>query len=279
MSTATSDRGTFLAEVLRLDPRLHPMDWQGLDWEDAPPAGRRRVGCVRMRAPRMRLGALAAAAALALALVLYLTVGAVARRATARRGRRRRHRGRRRASSASPWSARSSTAGSPRRRCCATSAAPARGRSRLPFTWATRAAHPRAPLDWTFDDRAVAAAARAGLEVQAVLAQAPVWARRRPSEPWSPPRSPEAFAGWAAAAVARYGSPRHVLARAPRRPEAPHPRVAGLERARRRELARRAAASSGSTTGPPCPPTWRSSARPRRRSTGPTPRRRSCSRA
>ena len=37
-------------------------------------AARRRVGCVRMRASRMRLGALAAAAALALALVLYLTL-------------------------------------------------------------------------------------------------------------------------------------------------------------------------------------------------------------
>ena len=34
MSTATSDRGTFLAEVLRLDARLHAMDWQGVDWDD-----------------------------------------------------------------------------------------------------------------------------------------------------------------------------------------------------------------------------------------------------
>ena len=65
---------------------------------------------------------------------------------------------------------------------------------------------PARPYDWTFTDGAMTAASRAGLEVEAVLVQAPGWARRRADEPWSPPRSPEAFAGWAAAAVARYGA-------------------------------------------------------------------------
>ena len=186
-----------------------------------------------MRASRMRLGALAAAAGLILAIVLFLTVlRSPAERPTAEPARR--------------TTPATRFFGVTVERTVLDGRLPpaavlraVRGNGAgvisLPFTWSTVQPTPARRYDWGFDDRAVAAAAQAGLDVQAVLAQAPGWARRRPGEPWSPPRSPGAFAAWAGAAAARYGTRRHVLARAPRRPEAPDPRVAGLERARRRE--------------------------------------------
>ena len=158
-----------------------------------------------MRASRMRLGALAAAAALALALVLYLTlVRSPAERPAPR---------------PSPPASGPATRffGVTMERTALDGRLPptsvlrdvraaGAGTISLPLSWAAVQPTPARPYDWTFTDGAMTAASRAGLEVEAVLVQAPGWARRRADEPWSPPRSPEAFAGWAAAAVARYGA-------------------------------------------------------------------------
>jgi hypothetical protein len=157
-----------------------------------------------MRASRMRLGALAAAAGLILALVLFFTVlRSPAERPTAEPAPRTTPATRffgvtvertvldgRLPPAAVLRAVRGNGAGA----------------ISLPFTWSTVQPTPARRYDWGFDDRAVAAAAQAGLDVQAVLGQAPGWARRRPGEPWSPPRLPGAFAAWAGAAAARYGT-------------------------------------------------------------------------
>jgi len=59
--------------------------------------------------------------------------------------------------------------------------------------------------DWSTTDRTVLAAARAGLDVLALVVRSPGWAARTPGRPFSPPRDPAAYAAFLRAAIARYG--------------------------------------------------------------------------
>ena len=59
--------------------------------------------------------------------------------------------------------------------------------------------------DFALTDRKVLAAARAGIDVLALIVRSPAWAARHPGQPFSSPRDPADYAAFAAALVARYG--------------------------------------------------------------------------
>jgi hypothetical protein len=77
------------------------------------------------------------------------------------------------------------------------------------------------PLDLAATDRLVGAAAARRLSILAVLARAPVWARKHPQRLWSPPADPAAFAAFAAAMAARYGPGGTFWAAHPELPQVP----------------------------------------------------------
>jgi hypothetical protein len=60
------------------------------------------------------------------------------------------------------------------------------------------------PTDFSVTDRLVAAAAFQRLDVLPVVLYAPIWARRHPDRPWSPP-NPDQYARFLRALVFRYG--------------------------------------------------------------------------
>ena len=60
-------------------------------------------------------------------------------------------------------------------------------------------------FDFSLSDRKVLAAARAGLDVLALIQRTPSWAAVQPGQPFSPPRDPAQFAAFARTLVARYG--------------------------------------------------------------------------
>jgi hypothetical protein len=59
--------------------------------------------------------------------------------------------------------------------------------------------------DYALTDRKVLAAARAGLDVLGLVVRSPAWAARHPGQPFSSPRDPADYAGFAKALIARYG--------------------------------------------------------------------------
>jgi hypothetical protein len=59
--------------------------------------------------------------------------------------------------------------------------------------------------DYTLPDRKVLAAARAGIDVLALIVRSPAWAARHPGTPFSSPRDPADYAAFATTLVARYG--------------------------------------------------------------------------
>jgi hypothetical protein len=59
--------------------------------------------------------------------------------------------------------------------------------------------------DYALTDRKVLAAARAGIDVLALIVRSPAWAARHPGEPFSSPRDPADYAAFAKVMVARYG--------------------------------------------------------------------------
>jgi hypothetical protein len=59
--------------------------------------------------------------------------------------------------------------------------------------------------DYTLPDRKVLAAARAGIDVLALIVRSPAWAARHPGTPFSSPRDPADYAAFATILVARYG--------------------------------------------------------------------------
>jgi polysaccharide biosynthesis protein PslG len=59
--------------------------------------------------------------------------------------------------------------------------------------------------DFALTDRKVLAAARAGLDVLALVVRSPSWAARHPGQPFSSPRDPADYAAFAKVLVARYG--------------------------------------------------------------------------
>src|SRR5512133_4163172 len=60
-------------------------------------------------------------------------------------------------------------------------------------------------FDFALTDRKVLAAARAGIDVLALIVRSPAWAARHPGQPFSSPRDPADYAAFAAVLVARYG--------------------------------------------------------------------------
>jgi hypothetical protein len=73
-------------------------------------------------------------------------------------------------------------------------------------------------FDFALTDRKVLAAARARIDVLALIVRSPAWAARHPGQPFSSPRDPADYAAFATGLVARYG-PRGSL-------WAEHPEVA-----------------------------------------------------
>ena len=73
------------------------------------------------------------------------------------------------------------------------------------FDWSTAQPTAGGPVSFTATDRMVLAAARKRIRVFPVVIQAPRWARLHPSEQFSPPDAPDAYAAYAAALVHRYG--------------------------------------------------------------------------
>lgn len=61
------------------------------------------------------------------------------------------------------------------------------------------------PTDWSATDRVYAAAAAHGLRVLPVILQAPAWARKDPTQAWSPPADPNAYGQFVGLVVQRYG--------------------------------------------------------------------------
>jgi hypothetical protein len=59
--------------------------------------------------------------------------------------------------------------------------------------------------DFALTDRKVLAAARAGIDVLALIVRSPAWAARHPGQPFSSPRDPADYAAFAKALVSRYG--------------------------------------------------------------------------
>src|SRR5215475_8586219 len=60
-------------------------------------------------------------------------------------------------------------------------------------------------FDYALTDRKVLAAARAGIDVLALIVRSPAWAATTPGSVFSPPRDPADYAAFATALVARYG--------------------------------------------------------------------------
>jgi polysaccharide biosynthesis protein PslG len=63
----------------------------------------------------------------------------------------------------------------------------------------------RGQYDFALPDGKVLAAARAGIDVLALVVRSPTWAAREPGQPFSPPRSPADYASFLRVLVARYG--------------------------------------------------------------------------
>ena len=59
--------------------------------------------------------------------------------------------------------------------------------------------------DYALTDRKVLAAARAGIDVLALIVRSPGWAAQHPGNPFSAPRDPADYAAFATTLVARYG--------------------------------------------------------------------------
>jgi hypothetical protein len=59
--------------------------------------------------------------------------------------------------------------------------------------------------DYALTDRKVLAAARAGIDVLALIVRSPAWAAHHPGQPFSSPRDPADYAAFATTLVARYG--------------------------------------------------------------------------
>jgi Beta-galactosidase len=59
--------------------------------------------------------------------------------------------------------------------------------------------------DFTLPDRKILAAARAGIDVLALVVRTPAWAARQPGQPFSPPRDRADYAAFVTTLVARYG--------------------------------------------------------------------------
>jgi Beta-galactosidase len=59
--------------------------------------------------------------------------------------------------------------------------------------------------DFTLADRKILAAARANIDVLALIVRTPSWAAQQPGQVFSPPRDPADYAAFATALVARYG--------------------------------------------------------------------------
>ena len=95
--------------------------------------------------------------------------------------------------------------------------------------------------DYALTDRKVLAAARAGLDVLALIVRSPGWAARHPGNPFSAPRDPADYAAFATTLVARYGPGGELWREHPEVARAAGPRLAGVERAQPRRLLGRAA--------------------------------------
>jgi polysaccharide biosynthesis protein PslG len=63
----------------------------------------------------------------------------------------------------------------------------------------------RGRFDFSLPDRKVLAAARARIDVLALILRTPSWAALQPGQPFSPPRDPAQYAAFARTLVARYG--------------------------------------------------------------------------
>ena len=78
----------------------------------------------------------------------------------------------------------------------------------------------RGQYDFALTDRKVLAAARAHIDVLALIVRSPTWAARHPGQPFSSPRDPADYAAFAKVLVARYGPGGSLWAE--------HPEVAAL---------------------------------------------------
>ncbi|MGZ6643451.1 MAG: hypothetical protein ACXVFT_16710 [Solirubrobacteraceae bacterium] len=70
-------------------------------------------------------------------------------------------------------------------------------------------------------DRKVLAAARAGIDVLALVVRTPSWAAVQPGQPFSPPKSPATYAAFLRAVIARYGPQGSLWAEHPEVPRRP----------------------------------------------------------
>jgi len=75
--------------------------------------------------------------------------------------------------------------------------------------------------DFALTDRKALAAARAGIDVLALIVRSPAWAARHPGEPFSSPRDPADYAAFAKVLVARYGPNGSLWAEHPEVPARP----------------------------------------------------------
>ena len=75
---------------------------------------------------------------------------------------------------------------------------------RIEIAWDLVAAQ-KGQYDFALTDRKVLAAARARIDVLALIVRSPAWASRHPGQPFSSPRDPGDYAAFAQALVARYG--------------------------------------------------------------------------
>ena len=92
---------------------------------------------------------------------------------------------------------------------------------RFPVYWGQAQPVQGAGPNFAATDRVVGAAARAGLRVMPCVVGAPIWARRYPEQPFSPPASPEPYAAFVSALVSRYGPAGSFWAARPGTPRSP----------------------------------------------------------
>ncbi len=78
------------------------------------------------------------------------------------------------------------------------------GTERMEFAWDLTEPQ-KGQFDYSLTDRKVLAAARAGIDVLALIDRTPGWAAAKPGNVFSPPRDPAEYAAFATALVGRYG--------------------------------------------------------------------------
>ncbi|MBI5103677.1 MAG: beta-galactosidase [Solirubrobacterales bacterium] len=91
---------------------------------------------------------------------------------------------------------------------------------RVEFAW-DQLERDRGSFDFAATDRKVLAAARAGMDVLGLIVRAPAWANGGNLDPFVPPRSAAALAGYATALVGRYGPGGSLWAEHPEVPARP----------------------------------------------------------